>query len=55
MILAEPEVQNQKGTKTFVAFDKYLLHVIAKCESVVTSVMLDCLNSAGIFEATLDA
>lgn len=35
MILAEPEVQNQRGTKTFIAFDKYLLHVIAKCESVV--------------------
>jgi hypothetical protein len=55
MILAEPTVQNQRGTKTFLAFDKYLLHVIAKCESVVGSVMLDCLNSAGIFEATIDA
>lgn len=54
MILAEPKVQNQKRTKTFVAFDKYLLHVIAKCESVVSSVMLDCLNAAGIFEATID-
>lgn len=54
MILAEPKVQNQKGTKTFFAFDKYLLHVIAKCESVVGSVMLDCLNEAGIFEATID-
>ncbi|WP_317202174.1 hypothetical protein [Janthinobacterium sp.] len=55
MILAEPKVQNQKRTKTFFAFDKYLLHVIAKCESVVGSVMLDCLNSAGIFDATIDA
>ena len=55
MILAEPKVQNQKGTKTFVAFDKYLLHVIANCESVVGSVMLDCLSAAGIFEATIDA
>lgn len=55
MILAEPTVQNQKKTKTFIAFDKYLLHVIAKCESVVGSVMLDCLNAAGIFEATIDA
>lgn len=55
MILAEPEVQNKKGTKTFVAFSKYLLHVIAKCESVVGSVMLDCLNAANIFEATIDA
>lgn len=54
MILAEPNVKNQKRTKTFVAFDKYLLHVIAKCESVVGSVMLDCLNAAGIFEATID-
>lgn len=55
MILAEPKVQNQKRTKTFVAFDKYLLHIIAKCESVVGSVMLDCLNAAGIFDATIDA
>jgi hypothetical protein len=55
MIIAEPKVQNQKGTKTFVAFGQYLLDVIAKCESVVGSVMLDCLNSAGIFEATIDA
>lgn len=55
MILAEPKVQNEKGTKTFVAFNKYLLHVIASCESVVGSVMLDCLNAAGIFEATIDA
>lgn len=57
MILAEPKVQNRDKTKTktFVAFDKYLLHVIAKCESVVGSVMLDCLNAAGIFEATIDA
>ncbi|SEQ22856.1 hypothetical protein SAMN04244573_01225 [Azotobacter beijerinckii] len=54
MILAEPKVQNQKRTKTFVAFDKYLLHIIAKCESVVGSVMLDCLSAAGIFEATID-
>jgi hypothetical protein len=55
MILAEPIVQNQRGTKTFVTFEKYLLHVIGKCESVVGSVMLDCLNAAGIFEATIDA
>jgi hypothetical protein len=54
MILAEPRVQNQKRTNTFVAFDKYLLHVIAKCESVVGPVMFDCLNAAGIFEATMD-
>jgi hypothetical protein len=54
MILAEPKVQNQRRTKTFVAFDKYLLHIIAKCESVLGSVMLDCLNAAGIFEATID-
>lgn len=54
MILAEAKVQNQRRTKTFVAFDKYLLHVIAKCESIVGSVMLNCLNAAGIFEATID-
>lgn len=54
MLLAEPKVENQKRTKTFVAFDKYLLHVIAKCESVIGSVMLDCLNAAGMFETTID-
>jgi len=55
LILAEPEVQNQKGTKTFVAFDKYLLHLIEKYESVVGLVMLSCLDGAGIFEADIDA
>lgn len=55
MILAEPKIQNRKGTKTFVAFDKYLLNVIAKCESIIGPVMLDCLNAAGVFEATIDA
>jgi hypothetical protein len=54
MILAEPEVQNQRKTKTFVAFDRYLLHVIAKCESVIGPVMFDCLSATGIFEATID-
>ena len=54
MILAEPKVQNQRRTKTFVAFGEYLLQVIEKCESVVGSVMLDCLNAAGVFEATID-
>lgn len=54
MILAEPKVQDRTGTKTFVAFSKYLLHVIAKCESVVGSVMLDCLNDANVFEATVE-
>lgn len=44
MILAEPKVQNKKGTKTFLAFDKYLLDIIAKCEFVVCPLMLDCLN-----------
>lgn len=55
MILAEPSVQNQKGTRKFVAFDKYLLNVIEKCESVIGSVMLDCLNAEGIFEVAIDA
>lgn len=54
MILAEPKVNNQSGKKTFVAFDKYLINVIEKCESVVGSVMHDCLTRAGIFEATID-
>jgi hypothetical protein len=54
MILAKPKVQNQSGRKTFVAFDRYLLHVISKCESVIGSVMLDCLNAAGVFETKID-
>lgn len=55
MILAVQKVQNRNRTRTFVAFDKYLLHIIAKCESIVGSVMLDCLTTAGVFEATIDA
>ena len=54
MILAEPKIQNQRKSKTFLAFDKYLLHVIAKCESVVGPVMHDCLKAAGVFDSTLD-
>ncbi len=55
MILAEPKVQNRTRTKTYVTFGKYLLQVIAKCESVVGPVILDYLNAAGIFQATIDA
>lgn len=55
MILAEPKIQDRWRKEIFFAFDEYLLHVIAKCESVVGPVMLDCLNAAGIFEATIDA
>lgn len=54
MILAPLEVQNHARTKTFATFGKYLLHVIEKCESVVGSVMFDCLKAAGIFDATID-
>lgn len=54
MIIAEPEVQNKWGTDTFCTFGKYLLDVIAKCESIIGPVMLDCLNAAGIFDATID-
>lgn len=52
MILAEPKVQNQQKTKTFFAFDKYLLQIIAKCELAVIPLMFDCLYDAGIFEST---
>lgn len=54
MILAEPKVEDRFGKKTFLAFDKYLLHIIEKCESVIGSVMLECLNSAGIFQVAID-
>ncbi len=55
MILAQPKVNDRKKKKTFFAFDKYLLGVITKCESVVCPVMLDYLNAKGIFEAGIDA
>lgn len=55
MILAVPKIQNRTRTETFVAFGKYLLHVIEKCESVVGPVMLDWMEAAGVFEATIDA
>jgi hypothetical protein len=55
MFLAEPTVKNQKGTKEYIAFDKYLLNIIAKCESVVGPAMLDCLDNAGFFDATINA
>ncbi len=54
MILAVPRVQDRNGKKTYSTFDKYLLDVINKCESVIGAVMLDCLNDAGIFEANID-
>lgn len=55
MILAEAKVQNQNGKKTFFAFDKYLLQIIARCESIVVPLMFDCLDDAGIFESTTDS
>lgn len=54
MILAEPKVQDRNGKKTHVAFDKYLLHIIDKCESVYGPVMLDSLSAAGFFETPKD-
>jgi hypothetical protein len=54
MILAEPKVRNVTGAKFFVTFDKYLLHVIAKCESIVGPAILECLHDAGLFQATID-
>lgn len=54
MIIAEPKVRNVTGAKIFVPFDKYLLHVIAKCETVVGPTILDCLNGAGLFHASID-
>jgi hypothetical protein len=55
MILAEPKIQNQKRTRTFFAFAEYLLQIITKCESVACPAILDCLQGAGIFQATIDA
>jgi hypothetical protein len=57
MIIAEPTIQNNPGAKTqktFLAFDKYLLHVIEKCESVVGPLMLDYLIQAGVSDAAID-
>jgi hypothetical protein len=43
-----------KAVKTYAAFDKYLLHIIAKCEAVVGQAMLDFLTAAGFIAATID-
>lgn len=58
MLVAEPSFQNNATNpskiKTFHAFDKYVLNIITKCESVIGGVIFDTLNSAGIFQATID-
>lgn len=54
MVLAAPKVQNPSGTKTYASFDKYLLHVIAKCEAVIGPTIRECLDDAGLFQATID-
>lgn len=58
MLVAEPSFQNNATNstkiKTFHAFDKYVLNIITKCESVIGGVILDTLNNAGVFEATID-
>lgn len=54
LILCAPKLQNQRGTKSFHAFDKYLLNVIAKCEAVVGPVMFECLTSVNLLALTID-
>ncbi len=59
MLIALPTIQNNATNpskiKTFGAFDKYVLGIIRKCESVICNVMLDTLNNEGIFQATVDS
>src|SRR5690606_1679851 len=54
----EPSFQNNAKNpskiKTFHTFDKYLLNIITKCESVIGGVIFDTLNKAGVFQATID-
>lgn len=58
MIVAEPSFQNNATNpakiKTFHAFDKYVLNIITKCESVIGGVIFDTLNNTGVFQATID-
>ncbi len=58
MPVAEPSFQNNAtnpaNIKTFHAFDKYVLNIITKCESVIGGVIFDTLNNAGVFQATVD-
>ncbi|ACY34557.1 hypothetical protein CtCNB1_3811 [Comamonas thiooxydans] len=58
MLVAEPSFQNNAKNpakiKTFHTFDKYLLNIITKCESVIGGVIFDTLNKAGVFQATID-
>ncbi|CAM5206844.1 hypothetical protein CDEF62S_05009 [Castellaniella defragrans] len=58
MLVAEPSFQNNATNpakiKTFHTFDKYVLNIITKCESVIGGVIFDTLNNAGVFQATID-
>lgn len=58
MLIAEPSFQNNATNpakiRTFHAFDKYVLNIITKCESVIGGVIFDTLNNAGVFQATID-
>lgn len=58
MLVAEPSFQNNATNpakiKTFHAFDKYVLNIITKCESVIGGVIFDTLNKAGVFQAIDD-
>lgn len=54
LIVAEPKVNDRNGKKAYFSFDKYLPHLIEKCESVVGVVMLDCLKAASLLESVID-
>ncbi|MFC5480555.1 hypothetical protein [Massilia suwonensis] len=58
MLLAPPQIQNTpaaRNSKTYPAFDKYLLDIIAKCEAVVGPQMLECLKDKGVWDAPIDS
>ncbi|MDC7689489.1 hypothetical protein [Vogesella indigofera] len=58
MLVAEPSFQNNATNpakvKTYHAFDKYILNIITKCESVIGGVIFETLNNAGVFQMTVD-
>jgi len=59
MLVAEPSFQNNATNpakiKTFPTFEKYVLDIITKCESVIGSAIFDCLDREGVFQATVDS
>ncbi|MFY4257324.1 hypothetical protein ACOTCG_06980 [Achromobacter xylosoxidans] len=58
MLIAGPSFQNNATNRAKIrtshAFDKYVLNIITKCESVIAGVIFETLNNAGVFQANID-